>query len=94
MNYVVLEAGEANTPHVHADSDDTIFILSGRGTVEDLTNNVGLEFEAGDVVHVPAGIRHAVSADRGTRIETVGGPCPPDYGMLRAIGWPSEPNSV
>ena len=90
MNYVILEPGEANTPHTHTESEDTIFILSGKGTVEDLTNGVSLEFEAGDVVHVAAGVRHAVSADRGVRIESVGGPCPPDMNMLRAIGWSEE----
>ena len=27
MNYVRMEAGEANVPHVHKESEDTIFIL-------------------------------------------------------------------
>jgi hypothetical protein len=31
MNYVVLEPGEANVPHIHTLSEDTIFILEGRG---------------------------------------------------------------
>ena len=29
MNYVVLEPGEENIPHIHKESEDTIFILEG-----------------------------------------------------------------
>ena len=83
MNYVRLQPGEANSPHVHQHSEDTIFILDGLGTVDDLSNGTRLEFGAGDVVHVPPGVRHAVNADRGTSIESVGGPCPADEGILR-----------
>ncbi len=86
MNYVDMQPGEKNVPHVHADSEDTIFVLDGKGTVEDLTSGVRIEFEAGQVIHVPAGLRHAVSADRGSRIESVGGPCPADMALLKASG--------
>ncbi len=84
MNHVVLEAGEANVPHTHAESEDTIFILEGRGTVRDFTHDVILPVEAGCIIHVPEGIRHAVTAE--TRMVSVGGPCPPDLAMLRAAG--------
>lgn len=84
MNYVRLQPGEANQPHAHAESEDTIMILSGRGSVEDLTNGVTLEFEAGDAIHVPVGLQHRVKADRGSHVESVGGPCPPDAAMLRS----------
>lgn len=83
MNYVRLAAGEENTAHRHPESEDTIAILSGRGTVDDLTNGVTLEFEAGDLIHVPVGLEHRVKADRGVGVESVGGPCPPDRAMLR-----------
>ncbi len=86
MNFVRLRPGEANVPHVHEESEDSIFILEGRGTIKDLTNGVSLEFEAGDVVHVPVGIRHAVYADRDKSIVSVGGPCPADAGLLKAAG--------
>jgi quercetin dioxygenase-like cupin family protein len=84
MNYVRLAAGEENVPHAHPESEDTIVILSGRGSVDDLTNGVTLEFEAGDVIHVPVGLEHRVRADRGSAVESVGGPCPPDRAMLKA----------
>ncbi|MGH2376554.1 MAG: cupin domain-containing protein [bacterium] len=84
MNRVVLEPGEANVPHTHAESEDTIFVLEGGGTVRDFTNDVVLPVEAGCVIHVPEGIHHAVGAK--TRMISVGGPCPPDLAMLRATG--------
>ena len=69
LNYVLLEAGEGNVPHVHTLSEDTIFILQGEGTVYDYTNDIALPFHAGCVVHVPVGIKHAVKADRGTNLQ-------------------------
>ncbi|MCY4622501.1 MAG: cupin domain-containing protein [bacterium] len=86
MNYVDMQAGERNKDHVHAESEDTIYILDGKGSIEDLTNGLRLEFEAGDVVHVPVGIWHAVSGDRDDHVESVGGPCPADWNMLRIAG--------
>lgn len=86
MNYVVLEPGERNTEHVHAYSEDTIYIVEGRGTVEDVTNGVSLPFGPGDTVHIVPGIIHAVAADQGERVVSVGGPCPADLDMLRMAG--------
>lgn len=86
MNYVRMQPGEANVPHIHAKSEDTIFILEGEGSIRDFDNDVTLPFKAGQALHVPAGIKHAVSADRGSPVVSVGGPCPADYGMLRAVG--------
>jgi quercetin dioxygenase-like cupin family protein len=86
MNYVNMQPGEENVPHAHPDSEDTIYIVSGRGTVEDLTNGFELEFEAGQAIQVPPGIQHRVKADRGSGVVSVGGPCPADERMLRAAG--------
>jgi quercetin dioxygenase-like cupin family protein len=82
MNYVRLESGEENKPHSHPASEDTIVILSGRGSVDDLSNGDTHEFQAGDVIHVPIGLEHRVKADRGEGVVSVGGPCPPDTAML------------
>ena len=84
MNKVILEPGEANVPHTHAESEDTIFVVEGRGSVRDSDNNLVLQVDAGCVIHVPEGVKHAVSAE--TRMVSVGGPCPPDLAMLRATG--------
>jgi quercetin dioxygenase-like cupin family protein len=86
MNYVKMQPGERNVPHVHKDSEDTIYILEGEGTVEDLSNDLRLEFTRGQVIHVPAGLRHAVAADRGSPVVSVGGPCPADIALLKAAG--------
>ena len=86
MNYVRMEPGEANVPHLHASSEDTIYILEGEGTVRDFDHDLQLDFQAGDVIHVPPGVRHAVAADKGTGVVSVGGPSPADYAMLKAAG--------
>lgn len=91
MNYVRMQPGEANVPHVHGSSEDTIFVLEGEGTVADLTNGLELAFEAGQVVHVPPGVEHQLRADRGTEVVSVGGPCPADLDLLAAAGlWPRK----
>jgi quercetin dioxygenase-like cupin family protein len=86
MNYVVLEPGERNKEHVHRYSEDTIHILEGHGTAEDLTHGLELPVGPGDTVHIRPGTWHAVAADRGERVVSVGGPCPADLDMLRAVG--------
>lgn len=86
INYVVLEPGEANKPHLHTISEDTIFIIEGKGTAWDYTNDTSTPFEAGCVVHVPIGVKHAIAADRGERVVSVGGPAPADVPLLRAVG--------
>jgi len=86
LNYVRLEPGESNVPHIHTVSEDSIFILEGEGTIYDYTNNISLPFHAGCVVHVPVGVKHAVKADRGSHIVSVGGPAPADLPLLKAVG--------
>jgi quercetin dioxygenase-like cupin family protein len=86
MNYVRMQPGEENSPHSHQGSEDTIVILEGRGSIDDLTHGQTHEFGAGDVIHVPAGLRHAVRANRGENVVSVGGPCPADLPFLRRCG--------
>ncbi|GAA1143015.1 cupin domain-containing protein [Nocardioides aquiterrae] len=86
MNYVVLEPGERNKEHVHAVSEDTIHILEGHGTAENVTTGEKLPFGPGDTVHIQIGFWHAVAADLGERVVSVGGPCPADVDMLRNAG--------
>jgi quercetin dioxygenase-like cupin family protein len=86
MNYDDMQPGERNVPHNHAGSEDTLYVIDGSGTVEDLTNRVEIPFEAPCVVHVPVGLWHAVSANRGSRIESVGGPSPTDWNMMMRVG--------
>lgn len=86
MNYVVLKPGERNKEHVHAYSEDTIHILEGRGTAENVSTGERFEFGPGDSIHIEIGTWHAVAADLGERVVSVGGPCPADTDMLRYAG--------
>ncbi len=86
MNYVCLEPGKANTPHTQTRSEDTIFIVEDEGTIHDFTNGKNLAFHAGCAVHFPVGIKHAVAADKGVGIVSVGGPSPADVPLLKALG--------
>jgi quercetin dioxygenase-like cupin family protein len=86
MNYVVLEPGERNKEHVHRYSEDTIHILEGRGTAENVSTGERFDIGPGDTVHIEIGTWHAVEADRGERVVSVGGPCPADIDMLKAAG--------
>jgi quercetin dioxygenase-like cupin family protein len=86
MNYVRMQPGEENSPHTHSESEDTIVVLEGRGSIDDLTSGKTHEFRAGDVIHVPVGVRHAVRANRGQNVVSVGGPCPADLPFLRLCG--------
>lgn len=86
MNFAILEPGEQNLPHTHAESDDVISILEGAGSIDNLDSGESHAFSAGDVVFVRAGVQHMVKADKGVPIMSAGGPCPPDFGMLRALG--------
>src|SRR5215212_2578983 len=76
MNYVRMVPGEENVPHAHAESEDTIYVLSGEATVRDLDHGTEDVVRAGQVVFIPAGLRH----------QGVGGPCPADRVALRAAG--------
>jgi quercetin dioxygenase-like cupin family protein len=86
MNYVRMAPGEENVPHVHPVSEDTIYIVEGRGSIRNVDDDTVQEFRSGDAIFVPAGVQHQVRADAGVPVVSVGGPCPPDYAMLRRLG--------
>ncbi len=86
MNYVVMEPGEENIPHIHEYSEDSIYIIEGSGTVKDFDNDRILDFRQGQVIHVPPGVKHAVRADKNVKVISVGGPCPADKILLKKAG--------
>jgi quercetin dioxygenase-like cupin family protein len=94
ITYVHMEPGEENVPHEHEYSEDMLFILAGRASIADLTNGTVHEIGAGDVIVVPQGLRHQVRADLGSRLESVGGPCPADLRMLEAAGLSVDPQDA
>ena len=46
-------------------SEDTIHILEGRGTAENVTTGERFDFGPGDTIHIEIGYWHAVAADKG-----------------------------
>ena len=83
MNYVVMQPGEANVPHVHQESEDTIYILQGRGSVRDFTSGTRLEFGPGDVVHIDPGVRVLAT----TQFPTAPGPHVPNGTVQMPVVW-------
>jgi oxalate decarboxylase/phosphoglucose isomerase-like protein (cupin superfamily) len=53
---VLLEPGKGHELHTHPDSDEILYVVSGRGdqTVADETREVG----PGEMIYVPAGVEH------------------------------------
>ncbi|MDR7555472.1 MAG: cupin domain-containing protein [Armatimonadota bacterium] len=85
MNLVELAPGEANRPHVHPTSEDSLFVLAGSGWAHDLDAGERVALHAACALVVPPGVRHVVEAGpQGMR--SIGGPVPPDLEMLRAMG--------
>jgi quercetin dioxygenase-like cupin family protein len=85
MNLVELEPGEKNTPHIHPASEDSLFVLCGSGWAHNLDTGERLALDAACALVVPPGVRHVVEAGP-TGLRSIGGPVPPDVGMLRAMG--------
>ena len=56
--------------HVHPGSEDTIYVIDGAETIEDLTNDVELTFEGLLCGYFPVGVWHAVkpTGDGGSRV--------------------------
>ena len=56
VGIVVIEPGKSNPEHYHPNCDETLLLLEG-----ELVHTVGDEsytLAAGDLIHIPAGVRH------------------------------------
>ncbi|MFP8954565.1 cupin domain-containing protein (plasmid) [Natrialbaceae archaeon A-arb3/5] len=53
---VLLEPGKGHDLHTHPDSEEVLYVISGKGeqTVDGETQEVG----QGDMIHIPAGVEH------------------------------------
>jgi len=49
-------------PHYHARHEEVVWVLTGRARM--FVGNTWYEIGPGDVVHLPAGVLHAVETDR------------------------------
>ena len=59
LNYCEHQPGATFTPHVHEESADVIIVLQGEGEI--VSNDDTVEFQAGDVLYVPAGVYHGTT---------------------------------
>lgn len=59
LNYAEHGPGVTFTPHVHEESEDVIMVLEGRGEI--VSNDEVIEFVAGDILYVPAGVYHGTT---------------------------------
>ena len=68
--------GYVHEKHVHPEQEEIIFVLSGKGQSE--TASGKLEFGAGDVVHIPAGVYHATHNPYSESLRAIIVKSPPD----------------
>ena len=54
----VFEPGERCSPHMHPDSEEINFIVSGGGLAMDKTHSRESRFEKHDVIFIPKGVEH------------------------------------
>lgn len=91
MGAVVIGPGQTfgaqEGPHHHRLSEDTVFIVSGRGRF--LLGAEWFPVKAGDVVHIPPLVPHCIENTGDEPLITVGGQTPIDLDYQRVVGiWP------
>jgi len=79
LNYCVHAPGVAFTPHIHERSEDVIVVLEGRGQI--ISGDSLLDFQAGDVLYVPAGIRHGTINTGDVPLVMISCQAPPDVAL-------------
>jgi quercetin dioxygenase-like cupin family protein len=83
MHLVSLSQGSKTIPLSHA-SDSVYYVMSGAGTVSDVTSGDVMELSEGSMVHIDAGDTYRFEAT-GTGMKLVGGPCPADPSLYAAL---------
>ncbi|WP_226022997.1 cupin domain-containing protein [Halomicrobium salinisoli] len=56
---VVVEPGKGHERHTHPDSEEVLFVLSGRGV--QMIDDEEQEIRPGDMLHIPAGVEHSTT---------------------------------
>ena len=59
-------------PHYHEHHEEIVFVLAGRARM--FVQNAWYEIAPGDVVHLPAGVLHAVETDRPCSVVSIFSP--------------------
>ncbi|HYE81407.1 MAG TPA: cupin domain-containing protein [Clostridia bacterium] len=86
VNYFEMEPGDENVPHVHWQSEDSFYILSGEAYVVDLDTGEEQHIYPGCQVFVEPGTWHTVRVVGNSTYSSIGGPCPPDPEMFQKAG--------
>ena len=60
IGIVICSAGGARPPHVHETQEEMLYVVSGNAIYEFLPDGGKYLVGPGDIIHVPAGVEHAV----------------------------------
>ena len=63
---VCYEPGQATVAHLHPRQDEMFYVIEGAGTI--VVDQEEVRVSAGSIVFVPAGVRHGIGADAGSRL--------------------------
>jgi mannose-6-phosphate isomerase-like protein (cupin superfamily) len=81
LNYGVHEPGMEFAQHIHAESEDVIVCLQGRGVVR--TGDTQIPFGPGSVIYVPAGVVHGTINVGDEPLVMISCQAPPDAALYR-----------
>lgn len=77
LDYYTFQPGARPLSFYYPDSENSFYVLHGRGQLLDLDSSQELAFETGQFLHAPPGIAHALQTSGDASLVVVGGPCPP-----------------
>ncbi len=63
---VCYEPGQATVAHLHPRQDEIFYVIEGGGTIQ--VDEQEVRVSAGSMIFVPAGARHGIRADAGSRL--------------------------
>ena len=84
MHVITLDADGSTVPQSHP-SDAVYHVCEGAAMVTDPAGVDSFEMEVGSMLHIDAGTAYRIKAGA-AGVVIVGGPCPPDRGLLRLLG--------
>lgn len=85
LNYFVMKPGSKNTAHVHARSEDVIYVIQGQGIIKETETGNELRFKKGDILFIPEGVYHQVIPDGDEDYIGIGGPQPVDDSIFKDL---------
>ena len=89
LQILTLEGSARTIPLNHA-SDAVYYVISGAGSITDLTSNEVSSLAEGAMVHIDAGDAYQFSANGDPGMKLVGGPCPADATLYAGLAYSEE----